>query len=51
MAHGILIERLKITPPQALGVLSRLSMESNVKLREVARRLVETGEMPDGQPL
>ncbi|SDM11056.1 GAF domain-containing protein [Geodermatophilus siccatus] len=50
MAQGILIERLKITPDQAFGVLSRLSMESNVKLREVARRLVETGEIPNHQP-
>ena len=49
MAQGILMERLKITPEQAFGVLSRLSMESNVKLREVARRLVETGEIPGRQ--
>ena len=48
-AQGVLMERLKITPDQAFGVLSRLSQESNVKLREVARRLVETGELPDRQ--
>jgi GAF domain-containing protein len=46
MAQGILMERLKITPDQAFGVLSRLSQEHNVKLRDVARRLVETGEIP-----
>ena len=46
-AQGILMQRLKITPDQAFAVLSRLSQESNVKLREVARRLVETGEIPD----
>ncbi|HEX2301415.1 MAG TPA: GAF and ANTAR domain-containing protein [Pseudonocardiaceae bacterium] len=46
MAQGILIERLKITPDRAFGVLSRLSQESNTKLRDVARRLVETGEIP-----
>jgi GAF domain-containing protein len=46
MAQGILMERLRATPDQAFGVLSRLSQESNVKLREVARRLVETGEIP-----
>jgi GAF domain-containing protein len=45
-AQGILMERLRITPDQAFGVLSRLSQQSNVKLREVARRLVETGEIP-----
>jgi GAF domain-containing protein len=46
-AQGILMERLKITPDQAFGVLSRLSQQGNVKLREVARRLVETGELPE----
>jgi AmiR/NasT family two-component response regulator len=46
MAQGILIERLKITPDRAFAVLSRLSQESNTKLRDVARRLVETGEIP-----
>ena len=48
-AQGILMERLKITPDQAFAVLSRLSQERNEKLREVARRLVETGEIP-GRP-
>ena len=45
-AEGILMERLKITADQAFGVLSQLSQQSNVKLRDVARRLVATGEMP-----
>ncbi|SET37035.1 GAF and ANTAR domain-containing protein [Geodermatophilus poikilotrophus] len=45
-AEGILMERLKITADQAFGVLSRLSQQSNVKLRDVARNLVETGEIP-----
>jgi AmiR/NasT family two-component response regulator len=45
-AEGILMERLKITADQAFGVLSRLSQESNVKLRDLARNLVETGEIP-----
>jgi AmiR/NasT family two-component response regulator len=40
------MERLKITPGQAFAVLTRLSQERNEKLREVARRLVETGEIP-----
>ncbi len=44
-AQGILMERLKITPDQAFAVLSRVSQDSNVKLRELARRLVETGEL------
>ncbi|MGY1666028.1 GAF and ANTAR domain-containing protein [Geodermatophilus sp. SYSU D00696] len=46
MAQGIVMERLRLTPDQAFGVLSRLSQESNTKLRDVARRLVETGEVP-----
>jgi GAF domain-containing protein len=45
-AEGILMERLKITADQAFGVLSRLSQHSNVKLRDVARNLVETGDIP-----
>jgi GAF domain-containing protein len=49
-AQGILMERLKITPDQAFAVLSRMSQQSNVKLRELARRLVETGEMPGRAP-
>lgn len=45
-AEGILMERLKITADQAFAVLSRLSQERNEKLRDVARRLVETGDIP-----
>jgi GAF domain-containing protein len=45
-AQGILMERLKITAEQAFGVLSTLSQEGNEKVRDVARRLVETGEIP-----
>ena len=45
-AEGILMERLKITGDQAFGLLSRLSQDGNVKLRDVARNLVETGELP-----
>jgi AmiR/NasT family two-component response regulator len=40
------MERFKLTADQAFDVLNRASQESNVKLREVARRLVETGETP-----
>jgi AmiR/NasT family two-component response regulator len=38
--------RLKVTAEQAFGVLSRLSQERNEKLRDVARRVAETGETP-----
>ena len=46
-AQGILIEREHITGEQAFEVLRRASQHLNVKLREVAAALVETGERPD----
>jgi hypothetical protein len=51
-AQGILIERERITPEQAFAVLRRASQHLNIKLREVARTLVETGETGDttGRP-
>jgi hypothetical protein len=45
-AEGILIERERITADQAFGVLRRASQHLNLKLSEVAQRLVDTGEMP-----
>ncbi len=45
-AQGILMERFKVTAEQAFAALSRVSQESNVKLRDVAQRLVDTGETP-----
>jgi len=47
-AQGILMERYKMTAEQAFAVLSRLSQQSNVKLRDVAQRLIDTGETPAG---
>lgn len=50
-AKGILMERNKITDDEAFDMLRRSSQHLNVKLREVARRLVESGEDPDaGDP-
>ncbi len=46
-AQGILIERERITADQAFDVLRRASQHMNVKVREVAATLVETGESPD----
>jgi hypothetical protein len=43
-AKGILMERLKITPEDAFDLLRRSSQQLNVKLRDVARGLAETGE-------
>ena len=52
-AEGILIERERITADQAFGVLRRTSQHLNVKLREVAQYVVDTGEVPhaEGLPL
>ena len=41
------MEREHITADQAFAVLRRASQHLNEKLRNVARTLVETGEVPD----
>ena len=46
-AQGILIERERITADQAFGILRKASQHLNIKLREVAQNLVDTGERPD----
>lgn len=38
------MERLKITPEDAFDTLRRSSQRLNLKLREIAKRLAETGE-------
>ncbi len=43
-AKGILMERLSIAPEDAFDLLRRSSQNLNVKLRDVARGLAETGE-------
>jgi len=49
-AQGILMERERIPADQAFDVLRRASQYLNVKLREVAQTLVDTGERPDTGP-
>jgi transcriptional regulator with GAF, ATPase, and Fis domain len=50
-AQGILIERERITGNQAFDILRRASQHLNLKLRQVAQTLVDTGENPDtGSP-
>lgn len=49
-AEGILMERERITSEQAFNVLRRASQHMNIKLREVAETLVETGETPETGP-
>ncbi|HET7723080.1 MAG TPA: ANTAR domain-containing protein [Propionibacteriaceae bacterium] len=44
-AKGILMERLKTTPEEAFEILRRSSQRLNVKLRDVALRVTQTGEI------
>jgi GAF domain-containing protein len=44
-AKGILMERFQLTADQAFQALTRVSMESNTKVRAVAERFVQTGEL------
>jgi GAF domain-containing protein len=46
-ACGILIERHRIRPDEAFEMLVRASQRNHVKLRDIAARLVETGQEPD----
>lgn len=46
-AQGMLMERYQLDPAHAFAVLVRASRSSNVKLREVARQLVDTGLLPE----
>jgi GAF domain-containing protein len=43
-AKGILMERYKLTSPQAFAMLASASQNSNRKLRDVAEEVVTTGE-------
>jgi diguanylate cyclase (GGDEF)-like protein len=49
-AQGILMERERITGEQAFDILRQASQYLNVKLREVAQDLVDTGERPHTGP-
>jgi GAF domain-containing protein len=49
-AKGILIERHRLTGDAAFSLLDRASQDANVKVAEVARHLVETGELLAGDP-
>jgi GAF domain-containing protein len=45
-ALGIVMERYKVPEPEAFDLLRKHSQERNVKLRDLARQLTETGELP-----
>lgn len=45
-AEGILMNRERITGDQAFDLLRRASQDLNIKLREIAQVVVDTGEIP-----
>jgi CheY-like chemotaxis protein len=45
-AVGVLIERHKVTAVQGFEMLRQASLQRNIKLREIATRVVESGEEP-----
>lgn len=45
-ATGILMERFDLAPERAFSVLSRLSQQHNVKLRQLAEQIVKTRTVP-----
>jgi GAF domain-containing protein len=49
-AKGILMERFKLTADQAFQALTRVSMETNTKVRDIAERFVQTGELRGEAP-
>jgi hypothetical protein len=49
-AQGILMERERISADEAFDILRRASQHLNMKLRQVAQDLVDTGENPDTGP-
>lgn len=49
-AKGILMERYQLPADRAFQLLTRTSMTTNRKLRDVADQLVRTGELPSGSP-
>ncbi|GAA2760938.1 GAF and ANTAR domain-containing protein [Actinopolymorpha rutila] len=48
-AVGIVMERHRLTSEEAFEVLRRISQNRNIKLREVAHRILYTGEIPGVQ--
>jgi GAF domain-containing protein len=49
IAVGILMERHRLSEDEAFATLAKVSQDTNTKLREIARRVAETGEDP-GDP-
>jgi GAF domain-containing protein len=49
-AQGILMERERVTGEEAFDILRRASQHLNIRLREVAQSLVDTGQQPETGP-
>ena len=50
MAQGILMARFGVDEEQSFAVMQRVSSGQNLKLRVVARHVVDTGELPEPSP-
>jgi hypothetical protein len=48
LAMGILMERHPLDEDRAFAVLKRYSQDQNIKLRDVARYLIDTRKLPTG---
>lgn len=46
-AKGIIMERYKVSSDAAFSTLARISQAQHTKLHEVARQIVQTGELPN----
>jgi hypothetical protein len=46
-AVGILVDRHRVTPGDAFQQLRRASQDRNIRLREIAQRVIETGLDPE----
>jgi hypothetical protein len=48
LAQGILMTRRQLTAGQAFALLKRESQNTHVKLRTIAQRIIQTGDLPVG---
>jgi hypothetical protein len=49
LAQGILMTRRQLTADQAFALLKRESQNTHVKLRTIAQRVIQTGDLPVGK--
>ena len=45
-AQGILMQRFEMTAEQAFGLLTQASQDADIHLRDLAQRLLDTGDTP-----